>query len=337
MTLSRTEVRLALPSKGRLEEATLNLLANAGLRVDKPNPRQFEATIPSLPGLTVLFQRAGDIVVSVRDGSVDLGITGWDVVCEQGNENGRVLPLHRELGFGRCALHLIVPEDWHEVRTLADLRARQAALGRPLRIATQFPQLTGAFLGRHGLGDARLISAEGTLEIAPTIGYADLIADLVSTGTTLRDNRLRALDDGLILKSQACLIAHRAALKSRAAVLAVASQLIEFIVAHLRAADNVAVMANIRGESPEAIAGRMFAKEVIGGLQGPTLAPVVAREDRDGSWYAVTIIVRQDQLARAIAELREVGGSGVVVTPVRYIFEEEPAAYRAMLAALEEG
>jgi ATP phosphoribosyltransferase len=311
-------------------------LANAGLRVRKPNPRQFRATIPSLPGLTVLFQRAGDIVVSVRDGSVDFGMTGWDVVQEAQGENGQILPLHRELGFGACALHLIVPEGWDEVRTLADLRAYQSALGRPLRIATQFPRLTRSFLSRHGLEDIRLISAEGTLEIAPTIGYADLIADLVSTGTTLRDNRLRVLDDGLILESQACLIAHRAALRERPAVLAVARQLLEFIVAHLRAADNVYVTANIRGESPEAIAARMFAKEVIGGLQGPTLAPVVARDDQDKSWYAVNIIVRKDRLAEAIAELREIGGSGVVVTPVRYIFEEEPAAYRAMLAALEE-
>jgi ATP phosphoribosyltransferase len=337
MTHSRAEIRLALPSKGRLEESTLELLANAGLRVHKPNPRQFKATIPSLPALTVLFQRAGDIVVSVRDGSVDFGITGWDVVCEQGGENGQVLPLHCGLGFGGCALHLIVPEEWEEVRALADLGARQAELGRPLRVATQFPRLTRSFLSQHGLIQVRLISAEGTLEIAPTIGYADLIADLVSTGTTLRDNRLRVLDDGLILESQACLIANRAALKDRPEVLAVARQLLEFIVAHLRAAENVSVSANIRGESPETIAGRMFAKEVIGGLQGPTLAPVVARHDRDGSWYAVNIIVRQDRLAQAIAELRDIGGSGVVVTPVRYIFEEEPAAYRAMLAALEEG
>jgi ATP phosphoribosyltransferase len=336
MTHSRTEIRLALPSKGRLEESTLELLANAGLRVHKPNPRQFRATIPSLPALTVLFQRAGDIVVSVRDGSVDFGITGWDVVREQGGENGQVLPLHRELGFGACALYLIVPEEWDDVRVLADLRTHQARLDRPLRVATQFPRLTRAFLGRHGLADVRLISAEGTLEIAPTIGYADLIADLVSTGTTLRDNRLRVLDDGLILESQACLIANRTALKARPEVLAVARQLLEFIVAHLRAAENVSVSANIRGESPEAIAGRMFAKEVIGGLQGPTLAPVVARDDPSGSWYAVNIIVRQDRLAQAIAELRDIGGSGVVVTPVRYIFEEEPAAYRAMLAALEE-
>jgi ATP phosphoribosyltransferase len=216
---------------------------------------------------------------------------------------------------------------------MSDLADRQAKLGRPLRVATKFPNLTRAFFDRRGLADVRLIFAEGTLEVAPTIGYADLIVDLVSTGTTLRDNRLRVLEDGLILKSQACLIANRAALKSHPQVLAVARQLLEFIVAYLRAAENVAVFANVRGETVEAVARHMFSKAVIGGLQGPTISRVITRDA--GGWYSVHIIVRKDQLAQAISELREIGGSGVVVTPVTYIFEEEPLAYKAMLAALE--
>jgi len=334
MNLTRTEIRLALPSKGRLVDDALELLANAGLRVYKPNPRQYQAIIPALPGLTVLFQRAGDIVVSVRDGSVDFGITGWDVVAEQRGENGQVLTILPELGFGACSLNVIVPESWEQVRTTADLAAEQNRLGRPLRVATKFPHLTRAFLDRRGLKDARLIFAEGTLEIAPTIGYADLIVDLVSSGTTLRDNRLRVLDDGLILTSQACLIANRVALKARPPVLAVARQLLEFIIAHLRAAENVAVFANIRGESPQAVGARVLAQSVISGLQGPTVSPVVTRDN--GGWCAVHIVVRKDQMAQAIAELRAIGGSGVVVTPVTYIFEEEPADYKAMLAALEE-
>lgn len=333
MTSLRTEIRLALPSKGRLAADALELLANAGLRVNKPNPRQFKATIPSLPGLIVLFQRAGDIVVSVRDGSVDFGITGWDVVSERRGEDGQVLTLHGELGFGFCTLNAIVPESWKGVRTVSDLKKKQAKLRRPLRVATKFPHLTRAFFKERGFPDVRLVIAEGTLEIAPTIGYADLIVDLVSTGTTLRDNRLRSLDDGLILASQACLIANRAALKSSPKMLAVARQLIEFIIAHLRAVENVAVFANIRGESAEAIAERMFQKTVIGGLQGPTISPIITQHD--GQWYAAHIVVRRDQLAQSITELREIGGSGVVVTPVTFIFEEEPAAYKAMLAALE--
>lgn len=331
--MNRNDIRLALPSKGRLADDAIRFLAEAGLRIYKPNPRQFEAAIPALPGLTVLFQRAGDVAVSVRDGSVDFGITGWDAVCERRGANGDLLPLHRELGFGACTLNAIVPEAWEDVRTMAGVAARRRQRDQPLRVATKFHNLTQAFFAQHGLDDVRLIDAEGTLEVAPAIGYADMIVDLVSTGTTLRDNRLRALDDGLILESQACLIANKRALKTRPDVLAMARLLLEFIEAHLRAAANVSVFANMRGESPQAIAARMFAQSIIGGLQGPTISPVVTRQG--GDWYAVHIIVRRDQLPQAIAELRAVGGSGVVVTPVTYIFEEEPEAYRAMLKALK--
>ncbi len=334
MREKREDIRLALPSKGRLAQGALEFLEEAGLRVLKPNPRQFEASIPAMPGLVVLFQRAGDIAVSVRDGSVDFGITGWDAVAERDGTDREVLPLIRELGFGGCTLNVIVPEAWREVCTMADLARRRADLGRPLRVATKFPNLTTSFLGEHGLADSTLIHAEGTLEVAPAIGYADMIVDLVSTGTTLRDNRLRRLEDGQILSSQACLIANRRALKERPEVLSMAQLLLEFIVAHMRAAANVAIFANMRGESPQAIAARMFEQDVIGGLQGPTVSPVVTRQGNQ--WYAVHIIVPRDRLAQAIQELRAIGGSGVVVTPVTYIFEEEPEACKAMLAALED-
>ncbi|MCC6747766.1 MAG: ATP phosphoribosyltransferase [Deltaproteobacteria bacterium] len=332
MSTNRTDIRLALPSKGRLAEEALAFLSQAGLRVDKPNPRQLQATIPALPGLSVLFQRAGDIAVSVRDGSVDLGLTGWDAVAERGGADGAVLRLIPSLGFGHCRLLAIVPEAWTEVRCMRDLAAVAASQGAPLRVATKFPELTRAFFAQHGLGEPRLIQPEGTLEVAPTIGYADLICDLVSSGTTMRDNRLKALEDGLIVDSEACLIAHRQSLKRRPEVLALARQLIEFIDAHLRAAANVAIFANMRGASPEAIAARMATQKVIGGLQGPTVSPIVhpARSD----WFAVHIVVRKDRLGQAISELRAIGGSGVVVAPVTYIFEEEPEACRAMVEAL---
>jgi ATP phosphoribosyltransferase len=334
MTDPRSEIRLALPSKGRLEEETLELLAQSGLRVYKPNERQYRAVIPALPGLTVLFQRAGDIPVSVRDGSIDFGITGWDVFAERSSPDRQALVLLPELGIGRCTLNVIVPETWSSVQRMADLAAWQAETGQPLRVATRFPRLTSQFFQQHGLEDIRLISAEGTLEIAPTIGYADLIVDLVSTGTTLRDNRLRMLEDGLILQSQGCLIANRHALKTHPEVMGLARLLLEFIVAHRRAAENVAIFANIRGDTPQGIAEQMFARDTIGGLQGPTISPVITRQgDR---WYAVHLIVHRDQLTQAISELRQIGGSGVVVTPVTYIFEEEPQAYLQMLAALED-
>jgi ATP phosphoribosyltransferase len=329
MTETR-EIRLALPSKGPLAEPARELLDLAGLHVHHPNPRQYQASIPNLPGVTVLFQRPGDVVVSVRDGSVDFGITGWDVVAEKRGESDHILPA---LGFGQCTLNVIVPEAWEKVNTFADLKALQVEWQRPLRVATKFPVQAEAFFRQHGLEEVEFISAEGTLEIAPTIGYADLITDLVSTGVTLRDNRLKCLSDGQILASQGCLIANRESLKNNQVTLGVARTLLEFIVACLRAKDNVSVFANMRGDSPESIAGQMFAKAVIGGLQGPTLSPVITRHGE--KWYAAHLVVRKDQLSQAISELRSVGGSGVVVSPVSYIFEEEPTEYQSMLKQLE--
>ena len=334
MQEKRSEIRLALPSKGRLADEALDMLARAGLRVYKPNPRQYKAMIPTLPGLAVLFHRPGDIVTSVRDDSVDFGITGWDVYSERKGENGATLPLLKELGFGGCTLNVIIPETWSDIQNMSGLADWEENTGQQLRVATKFPNLTQAFFREHAIPDIHMISAEGTLEIAPTIGYADIIVDLISTGTTLRDNRLKMVEDGLILRSQACLIANRRALKGNPEVLGMARQLLEFIVAHLRAEENLSVFANIRGESPEAIAGRMFSQMTIAGLQGPTISQVITPQD--GKWYAVHLVVRKDQMAQAIAELRQIGGSGVVVAPVTYIFEEEPQAYREMLNALED-
>jgi ATP phosphoribosyltransferase len=329
----RTDIRLSLPSKGRLAEDAERLLAACGLSIYKPNPRQYAASIPALPNVTVLFQRPSDIVVSVRDGSVDFGITGVDVVGEKRGDSDQVIMLHDALGFGHCRLSIAVPEELKTVQTVADLAAYARDLDQSLRVATKFTKLTGDFMARHDI-PCTLIEAEGTLEAAPAIGYADVICDLVSSGQTLRDNRLCPLEDGVIVHSQAALIANRAALKRHSKALEVARKLLEAIEAHLRAEERLSIFANIRGESPEAIAQALFAQETLGGLQGPTISRVVVR-DGDPEWYDVHIIVCKDQLFQSVAELRAIGGSGVVVAPVTYIFEEEPERIRAMMEALE--
>jgi ATP phosphoribosyltransferase len=325
-------IRLSLPSKGRLESDALDFLAETGLRVFKPNPRQYEAQVPSLPELGIIFQRPADIVVSVRQGSIDFGITGMDVIEEKRGANGDIIILHDTLGFGHCALKLAVPEAWTSVTDIASLKQYSTTLDRPLRVATKFPILTERFLNQHDIPHT-LISAEGTLETAPTIGYADIISDLVSSGQTLQDNRLRALRDGLIQPSQAALIANKKTLQTNPSALEMARRLLEYIEAHLRAKENLLVIANMRGESPEAIAQKMFTQTSVRGLQGPTISPIVTRESNQG-WHSVSIIVRRDHLPQAISELRSVGGSGIIVSPVTYIFEEEPPRYTAMLSAL---
>jgi ATP phosphoribosyltransferase len=336
---ARSDIRLALPSQGRLEQDSITFLEACGLKVYKPNPRQYQANIPAIPKLSVLFQRPGDIVVGVRQGSLDFGVSGFDSIQEKRGDNGDVVVLHDALGFGYCALCLAVPEAWEEVCTVQDLAARTLTLseqGRSLRVATKSPLLTGRFLAKNGIAPATLITAEGTLEVAPAIGYADVISDLVSSGTTLHDNRLRPLADGVILESQACLIANRRALTTRPEALTVARELLEFVEAHLRAQSHYLVFANMRGESPEAIASRMFMQTHIGGLQGPTISRVIVRDGGEQGWYDVNVVVRKDRVMQAVQELRSIGGSGVVVSPVTYIFEEEPERYRSLLQALSE-
>ena len=339
--MNRTDIRLALPSKGALHKDAFDFLEACGLKIYRPNPRQYEATIPSLPEITVMFQRPGDIVTGVRQGSIDFGITGVDILAEKAyGRSHTILTLHDALGFSPCTLNLAIPEE-KSARTMAELAVWAKKLGQDgyaLRVATKFPKITGGFLAQHNIEPVRLITVEGTLEIAPTIGYADIIADIVSSGVTLRDNHLRPIDDGLILSSQACLVANKEAVQTRSEVRSVARQLIEYIEAHLRAKNSYLVTTNVRSDSPENIADQMLSQPHLRGLRGPTIAPVVARQHvpDEPNWFAVNIVVQKPDLFQAIAELRAIGGSGVVVSPCTYIFEEEPERYRAMLTALEK-
>lgn len=317
--------RISLPSKGRLAEDCLDFLAAAGLKVYKPNPRQYEAVIPALQGLKVILQRASDIVTSVKDGSIDFGITGYDVVAESQAEDREIFVLHESLGFGNCSLNLAVPENWESVNDINDLATFAGQLNRPLRVGTKYKNLASQFLKNKNI-PFHLVSSEGTLEIAPAIGYADMICDVVSSGLTLKDNRLRALSGGQILQSQAVLIGNASTLISDPKAVEIARILIEYFEAHLIAKQKLAVFANIRGENPEAIAQKIFNSPAISGLQGPTISPVIVKNDSQ-KWFAVNIIVARDQLYQAVSELRAIGGSGVIVLPVTYIFDEEPPRY----------
>ena len=328
-----TQVRIALPSKGRMEGETLDFLAEAGLHVAKTNPRQYSASIPALPGALVLFQRSADIPRSVAAGDMDLGITGYDNVAEAlDGDLGDVVLIHEALGYGQCELVIAVPEAWAGVSDVASLGRRATAQGG-LRVATKHASAVERFLSRRGVEHVRIVSADGALEAAPAVGYADFIADITSTGTTLHDNRLRPLEDGTVLRSQAVLIGNRAALQARPEALATARQMLEFVEAHLRARGQYLVFANMRGETKEAVARRVFEQTELGGLQGPTVSPLVTRSG-EGGWWAINIVVAQSRLFSAIQQIRAVGGSGVVVTPATYIFEERPARYQRLLEAI---
>jgi len=252
-------------------------------------------------------------------------------VEERRGDGDEVMILHEALRFGHCYLALAVPEEWPE-HSVSQLAAKAVSLAQPLRVATQYPNLTGRFMRQAGVSDVHLIAAEGTLEVAPAIGYADLISDLVSSGQTMHDNRLRVLEDGVVLRSQAVFFANRAALKQRPEVLTMARQLLEYIEAYLRGQENYMVVANMRGDSARAIADALFAQPDLSGLQGPTIAPVFTHGG--DQWNAVTIVVHKDRIIPAVRALRAIGGSGVIVSPVTYIFEEEPERAQRLNADL---
>ena len=334
MKESPRKIRIALPSKGLLADGSKQLLADVGLPVYNPNPRQYIAWIQLLPDVEVIFQRPGDIVISVRDGSVDFGITGRDIYLEKKDSDGKILELHSQLGFGKCTLNVIVPDDWQTIDSMADLKEFQAKTQRSLKVATKFPNLAKEFFHSTSEIPIEVIQAEGTLEIAPTIGYADLIVDLVSTGTTLRDNRLKKLAGGKILDSEACLIANREQLTTNPETLKIATLLLEMIGAYLRGKKNIAIFANVRANNEEEISEKIFNQDVIGGLQGPTISRILTRDQNN--FYAIHIVVKKEELYQAIYELRKIGGSGVVVSPVNFIFEEQPTEITNMMIALEK-
>jgi ATP phosphoribosyltransferase len=319
-----------------MEEDTRAFLQACGLSINKVNPRQYIAEITELPHLEVWFQRSADVVRKVRDGDVDLGIVGYDTVVEYRGTENNVVVIHEALGYSQCHLAVAVPEDWTEINSMPDLAALAAArqVQRPLRVVSKYERQTTAFFEKHQVKPYRILHADGALEAAPQMGSADFIVDLVSSGTTLRENRLKQIEGGQLLKSQAVFIGNRTALTQRPEVLAVARQMLESIEAHLRAVEHQAIIANVRGESAETVAKKVFSQPDLGGLQGPTISSVYLREASATDWYAITIVVRKDRLHQSIAQLRSIGGSGVLVLPVIYIFEEEPPRWLKLLDTL---
>src|SRR5579859_3428384 len=187
-------LRFAIPSKGSLYDGALAFLESCGLSLSRPNPRRYTASIRALPGTEVLLHRPPDVIEKVAEGEIDIGISGLDLVEELRGDRDDLLVLYDDLGFGRCELVVAVPETWIDVRgwpDLADLAVELHGQGRPLRIATKYPALVRQFCYRNGINYFRLIDSRGATEAAPGLGYADIVADITETGTTLRDNQLK--------------------------------------------------------------------------------------------------------------------------------------------------
>ena len=212
MTLS-----LALPSKGRLREQTLERLRAARLAVRLAgDERTYRASIEGRPEIEVAFLSASEIAGELSRGTIDLGVTGEDLLRETTADWERRADIAVPLGFGEANVVVAVPEIWLDVDTMADLDDVAAdfrlAHGRRLRIATKYWRLTQQFFSQgHGIQVYRIVESLGATEGAPAAGSADIIVDITTTGATLRANHLKIVSDGVILKSQACLVTSRRA------------------------------------------------------------------------------------------------------------------------------
>jgi ATP phosphoribosyltransferase len=203
---------LAIPSKGRLKEACGAWFADAGLVIEQTaGARGYRAAFAGLPDIEIMLLSAGEIASSLLAGDVHLGITGEDLLREAAPELEGRMHLVCPMGFGFADVVVAVSEYWIDVSTMADLddvcAAYAAAHRRRLRVATKYAQLTRGFFAHNGIADYRIVPSAGATEGAPAAGTAEVIVDITTTGSTLKANGLKVLDDGVILKSQAQLAA----------------------------------------------------------------------------------------------------------------------------------
>ena len=281
-------LRIALPNKGRLSQDARELFTDAGLEIRAAGPRALTA---SLGGeFQALFVRAQDIPEFVADGAADAGVTGFDLI----QESGRALDELADLEFGRCRLAVAAKED-SGIMTLDDI-------GNGMRVATVFPQITKRFFAERG-AKVEVVPVSGAAEIAPHIGIADVIVDLVSTGSTLRVNGLREI--ATVLESTSRLVS-TPAVRADAARSRALGELVAALNSVLAARGKRYVMANV----PRARLDEV--KRVVPGLNGPTVIDIM----NGGEHVAVHSVVNAATIYRTIADLKALGAEGILVTRI---------------------
>ena len=221
-----------------------------------------------------------------------------------------------------------MPDSWLDVTSvddLADVALDFHQEGKQLRIATKYPRLLRSHLFERGINYFTLVPASGTLEAAPAAGYADLIADLTATGTTLKENGLKTLEGGTILVSQSCLIANPSALSEGSANRHLARHLVELMESHLQAGPYFRLTANIRGSSPEVVSATILSRPKLAGLKGPTVSRVYNIEEED--WHSISLLIKKEALMDAVDHLRDCGGVEIAASQVSYLFKENSKAF----------
>ncbi len=277
-------LRLAIPNKGRLVEPTVRLLRDAGL-VFEAGERALVARVQNYD-LDILFVRTNDVVEFVSDGVAELGVTGLDLVAESGSD----VPQLRTLGFGRCRLTVAVPND-------SPYRAAEDLAG--LRVATSHISLTRRFFESRDI-PVDVIPVSGAAEVAPRLGLAEAIVDLVSTGSTMVVNGLRPIEE--VFASEAVLLANPTALTERADAL---GSIQTMLSATLAARDRKYLMMN----APMAKAAEL--EDLLPGLESPSVIPLA-----HAGMIAIHSVVDADAVWSLLPKLKAAGASGILILPI---------------------
>ena len=204
-------ISIGLPSKGRLREGSINFLEKNNLKlISNGAERNYFAEVENFPNVKIIYLHAKEIIQRLGDGTLDIGISGLDLLNESPINLKKKIEVKKKLNFGMANLVIAIPDNWIDVQTVADLEEvsfdfRDKKNTR-LRVATKYPNLTNNFLVSKGVTQYKLVPSLGATETYPFIGSSEIITDISSTGKTLKDNNLRILKDGLILKSQACVL-----------------------------------------------------------------------------------------------------------------------------------
>tara|TARA_B100000029_G_scaffold437448_1_gene452664 strand:+ start:364 stop:1047 length:684 start_codon:yes stop_codon:yes gene_type:complete len=204
-------ITIGLPSKGRLKEGSVDFLEKNNLKLNSNGgERNYFAQIENFPHMKVIYLHAKEIIQRLGDGTLDIGISGLDLLNESPINLKKKIEVKKKLNFGLANLVIAIPDDWIDVQTVADLEEvsfdfRDKKNTR-LRVATKYPNLTNNFFFSKGVTQYKIVTSLGATETYPFIGSSEIITDITSSGKTLKDNNLRVLKDGLILKSQACVL-----------------------------------------------------------------------------------------------------------------------------------
>ena len=317
---------IAVPSKGRLQEQTQAHFARAGLSLVQPRgAREYRGAIDGFDGVEVAYLSASDITAQLAQGSVHLGVTGEDLVREMIPEADRRVVLLTPLGFGAANLVVAVPQAWIDVRNMADLddvattfRMRH---DRRMLLATKYLNLSRAFFARHGISDYRIVESLGATEGAPAAGTADLIVDITTTGSTLAANALKVLDDGVILRSQANLVAARTADWS-----VEARETARLILDRIAARDRARAYNEVRTRFPACDEALLKEARERFGVVAPFGGPT--------SSGMLTLHCPPHEVFALAGLLRERGAEAVSVTELGYVFTRDNPLYAKLQEAL---